>query len=183
MAERQTERRSIWRVGPDSTWTTIVPVVFIIASLLTLVLLPIFFGRHTSQMRREITEVAEPSRSAANEIQTDLSTELGQIIAWQATGQPQYRREYMRVLERAASGRRETAAARAEAWARGRERSFDALNKESNEWHADIVANEFLSRQIPAEVCVGAAVRKASVARGGAEGVGGTGSLDPGSDR
>jgi len=86
VAERQTERRSIWRVGPDSTWTTIVPVVFIIVSLLALVLLPIYFGRHTSTMRREITEVAEPSRSAANEIQSDLSTELGQIIAWQATG-------------------------------------------------------------------------------------------------
>ncbi|HEV7571966.1 MAG TPA: hypothetical protein VGQ21_10765, partial [Thermoanaerobaculia bacterium] len=68
MAERQSERRSIWRVGPDSTWTTIVPVAFIIASLLTLVLLPIFFGRHTSQMQAEITEVAEPSRRAANEI-------------------------------------------------------------------------------------------------------------------
>ncbi|MBV8543642.1 MAG: hypothetical protein JO088_02755, partial [Acidobacteria bacterium] len=83
MAERQAERRSIWRVGPDSTWTTIVPVAFIIASLLTLVLLPIFFGRHTTEIRAEITEVAEPSRRAANEIQADLSTELGRVIAWQ----------------------------------------------------------------------------------------------------
>jgi hypothetical protein len=88
VAERQVERRSIWRVGPDSTWTTIVPVVFIIASLLTLVLLPIFFGRQTSQMQSEITEVAEPSRRAANRIEADLSTELGQIISYQATAQP-----------------------------------------------------------------------------------------------
>ena len=28
------DRRSIWRVGPESTWTTILPVVFIIVSLL-----------------------------------------------------------------------------------------------------------------------------------------------------
>ncbi|MGA8809890.1 MAG: hypothetical protein WB973_18610, partial [Thermoanaerobaculia bacterium] len=153
MAERQSERRSIWRVGPDSTWTTIVPVAFIIASLLTLVLLPIFFGRHTTEMRREITEVAEPSRSAANEIQTDLSTELGQIIAWQATGQAQYRREYMRVLE---EQRADVEKLRLLAPKLGPDvqTKLQAVTKESNEWHADIIANEFLSRQVPAEVAL-----------------------------
>jgi signal transduction histidine kinase len=153
VAERQTERRSIWRVGPDSTWTTIVPVAFIIASLLTLVLLPIFFGRHTTEMRREITEVAEPSRSAANRIQTDLSTELGQIIAWQATGQPQYRLEYLRVID---EQRVDVEKLRLLAPKLGPDVQvkLQALIKESNEWHADINSNEFLSRHLPAEVAL-----------------------------
>ena len=103
MAERLPERRSIWRVGPDSTWTTVVPVVFIIASLLTLVLLPIFFGKRITQMRVEITDVAEPSHRAANEIQTKLSTELDKIIAWQVTGQHQYRDDYHRAPCRSAA--------------------------------------------------------------------------------
>jgi signal transduction histidine kinase/CHASE3 domain sensor protein len=153
VAERQTERRSIWRVGPESTWTTIVPVAFIIASLLTLVLLPIFFGRHTSEMRREITEVAEPSRRAANEIQSDLSTELGRVIAWQVTGQPQYRNEYFRLLD---EQRDDVKKLRALAPKLGPdvETKLQAVSKESNEWHADIISNEFLSRQIPAEVAM-----------------------------
>jgi signal transduction histidine kinase len=152
VAERQTERRSIWRVGPDSTWTTIVPVAFIIASLLTLVLLPIFFGRHTTEMRREITEVAEPSRSAANEIQADLSTELGHIIAWQATsGQPQYRNDYFRLLDQQ---RRDYETLRKLVPKLGPEvaTDFQALAAKSDKWHADVISSEFLSRQIPAEV-------------------------------
>ena len=153
MAERQTERRSIWRVGPDSTWTTIVPVVFIIASLLTLVLLPIFFGRHTTEVRKEITEVAEPSRRAANEIQSDLSTELGEIISFQATEQTQYRDEYLRLLE---VQKQDTRTLRLLAPKLGPKVAADlkSLTKEADEWHADVVSNEFLSRKMPAEVSV-----------------------------
>jgi len=153
VAERQAERRSIWRVGPDSTWTTIVPVAFIIASLLTLVLLPIFFGRHTTEIRAEITEVAEPSRRAANEIQADLSTELGRVIAWQVTMQPQYRTDYFRMLD---EQREDVAKLRALTPKLGPdvEAKLRALSKESNEWHADVISNEFLSRQIPAEVAM-----------------------------
>src|SRR5258707_737314 len=81
------ERRSIWRVGSESTWTTVIPVIFIIASLLSLVVLPIVFSTRTARMRHEITTVAEPSRRAANEIQTDLSAEVDSIIAYQVTGQ------------------------------------------------------------------------------------------------
>ncbi|MEA2339405.1 MAG: hypothetical protein QOE82_3412 [Thermoanaerobaculia bacterium] len=153
MTERTSERRSIWRVGPDSTWTTIVPVAFIIASLLSLVLLPIFFGTHTSQMRKEITDVAEPARSAANRIQSDLSMELGQVIAWQVTSQPQYRTEYLRLLK---EQRDDVKTLREKAPKLGPEvqQKLQSLIKESNEWHADIIANEFLSRQIPAEVAM-----------------------------
>src|SRR4051794_23272174 len=102
-------------------------------------------------MRREITEVAEPSRSAANEIESDLSTELGQVIAWQATGQPQYRREYLRVVseQRADAEKLRLLAPRLGPEVRVK---LQALTKESNEWHADIDSNEFLSRQLAAEV-------------------------------
>jgi signal transduction histidine kinase len=151
VAERKPERRSIWRVGPDSTWTTIIPVAFIIASLLALVLLPLFFGTHTSRMRREITEVAEPSRRAANEIQTDLSSELDKVIAWQVTGQRQYRDDYMRLL---AEQRRDYELLLHFGPKLNPEvvQNLRALKKETDEWHQAAVSGEFVSRQIPAEV-------------------------------
>jgi signal transduction histidine kinase len=151
LTERLHERRSIWRVGPESTWTTIIPVAFIITSLLTLVLLPIFFGTHTSKMRREITEVAEPSRRAANRMETDLSTELDMIIAWQVTGQRQYRDSYVRLLD---EQRRDYALLRRFGPKLGPAvgQNLASLAKETNEWHADVGSNEFLARQIVAEV-------------------------------
>jgi len=157
--EQQPERRSIWRVDPDSTWTTIIPVTFIIASLLTLVLLPIFFGMHTSRMRREITEVAEPSRRAANEIQADLSTELDKIVAWQVTEQPQYRAEYIRLLaeQRADHKLLQQLVPKLGSDVQENLRSF---SKESAEWHADVVSSEFLSRKMPAEVFQGRVFEK-----------------------
>src|SRR6202165_6260750 len=89
-----TERRSIWRIDPDSTWTTVLPVAFIIISLLSLLILPIVVATRTARMRREIMSVAEPARAAANEIQMDLSSELDKVISFQVTGQQQYRRGY-----------------------------------------------------------------------------------------
>jgi hypothetical protein len=151
VAEQQIERRSIWRVGPDSTWTTVIPVVFIIASLLTLVFLPVLVGNRTSQMRLEITDVAEPSRRAANKIETDLSAELDEIIAYQVTTQPQYVRNYQSLLaDQQLSdqllhrlGRR---------LGPDVQHNLASLEKESREWHSDVASNEFLERQMAAEV-------------------------------
>jgi signal transduction histidine kinase len=92
------ERRSLWRVGTESTWTTILPVGFIIVSLLSLVILPVVESHRTSRMRMEITAVAEPARRAANGVQTDLSSELDKVIAFQVTGEGQYRVEYERLV-------------------------------------------------------------------------------------
>jgi signal transduction histidine kinase len=151
VVERQPERRSIWRVGPDSTWTTVIPVVFIIASLLTLVLLPVFFGKRTTQMRTEITGVAEPSHHAANKIQTDLSTELDKIIAFQVTAQPQYVSEYQTYF---ANQQRNYDLLRRLGPKLSPEvqRNLALLVKESAEWHTEVVNSEFLARQMPAEV-------------------------------
>ncbi len=151
MSERVPERRSIWRVGPDSTWTTVVPVVFIIVSLLTLALLPVVFDSHTAQMRREITQVAEPSRIAASRIESDLSTELDALIAWQVTEQGQYRDKYNGLVKDQHS---EYARLRVLGPELGPEvgDKLRALNKETSEWHADVASNEFLSRRMPAEV-------------------------------
>ncbi|HXH90510.1 MAG TPA: hypothetical protein VNN25_02935, partial [Thermoanaerobaculia bacterium] len=146
MTERQTERRSIWRVGPDSTWTTVIPVVFIIASLLTLVFLPVLIGNRTAQMRAEITDVAEPARKAANKIETDLSTELNEIIAYQVTTQPQYVRNYQDLLTNQQSSDRllHRLGPRLGPAVQGH---LASLEKESREWHADVASNEFLKRQ------------------------------------
>jgi signal transduction histidine kinase len=151
VAERQTERRSIWRVGPDSTWTTVIPVVFIIASLLTLVFLPVLIGNRTAQMRAEITDVAEPSRKAANRIETDLSAELDEIIAYQVTTQPQYVHNYQTLL---VNQQRSGVLVHRLGPRLGPDvqRNLASLEKESREWHADVASNEFLERQMVAEV-------------------------------
>src|SRR5438477_10105927 len=76
------ERRSIWRIDPDSKWTTVLPVAFIIISLLSLLILPIVVATRTARMRREIMSIAEPARAAANQIQMDLSAELDKVISF-----------------------------------------------------------------------------------------------------
>jgi signal transduction histidine kinase len=128
-----------------------VPVVFIIVSLLSLAVLPLVFSEHTSQMRNEITAVAEPSRKAANNIQRDLSKELDNVIAWQAVEQTQYRDTYNRLV---ADQRTEYANLQRLSAKLGPDvtENLAKLHKETSEWHADVAANEFLSRKMPSEV-------------------------------
>jgi len=144
-------RRSIWRVGPKSTWTTVVPVVFIIVSLLSLVILPLVVRNRTARMRNEISSVAEPARRSANQIQMDLSAELDKIIAYQFTGQEQYRVTYFELVERQEVNRRVLL------------RLLPQLNDDlggdltalfvqTSRWHDGVRRGEFLDRQLPAEV-------------------------------
>ncbi len=149
--ERMSERRSIWRVGPESTWTTVLPVVFIIISLLALAVLPVVIGSHTTQVRNEITRIAEPARRAANEIQLDLSAELDKVIAFQVTGQSQFRDDYLNLLNQQ---RRDYEALRRLGPKLSEEvgRDLVALIAETQRWHAGVTTGEFLQRQLPAEV-------------------------------
>jgi signal transduction histidine kinase len=151
LTRRPNDRRSIWRVGPESTWTTIVPVIFIIASLLSLVVLPLVVRKKTAQMRDEIQRVAEPARRAANEIQVDLASELDKIIAFQATGQPHYRGSYYALVARQEANRRalarllpnldEVLAA-----------DLAALFNQTSRWHAAVTQDRLIAHQWPAEV-------------------------------
>jgi signal transduction histidine kinase/cell division protein FtsB len=138
-------------VGSESTWTTVVPVVFIIASLLSLVILPLVFSNRTARMRQEITRVAEPARRAANEIQMDLSAELDRVIAFQVTGQRQYRDQYIALIEQQ---RRDYAQLRVLGPDLGGDvgRQLNALVKEGSEWHVSVESGEFIVRPLPAEV-------------------------------
>jgi len=145
------ERRSIWRVDSESTWTTVVPVVFIIASLLSLVILPLVFSTRTARMRHEITRVAEPARRAANEIQMNLAAEVDKIIAFQVTGQRQYRDQYIALIEQQ---RRDYDQLRRLGPELGEDvrRHLTALVKEGSEWHTGVQNGEFIARTLPAEV-------------------------------
>ena len=151
MAAPFRERRSLWRSVPESTWTTVVPVAFIIASLLSLVILPLVFSTYTARMRREISRVAEPARGAANEIQMDLSAERDKIIAYQVTGQGQFRDEYLTLLDQQ---RHDYEKLRALGPRLGEDvgRQLRALVKESYEWHSAAENGEFIARTLPAEV-------------------------------
>ena len=145
------ERRSIWRVGPESTWTTIIPVAFIIVSLLSLVLLPVIVSRKTARMRDEIVTVAEPARRAANEIQMDLSAELDKIIAWQVTGQESYRREYFRRIERQERNRK-LLATLLPSLDEDLGKDLTALFVQTSRWHSAVSRGELMTRKLPGEV-------------------------------
>ena len=145
------ERRSIFRVGPKSTWTTVLPVAFIIVSLLSLAVLPVVFSRRTQRMRREITSIAEPARREANEIQTDLWGELDKVIAFQVTGQAHFSDDYSQLVAQ-------------------QHKDYELLTKigpqlgpevgsqlallmsSTSEWHASVVNGDLLKQQLPSEV-------------------------------
>jgi signal transduction histidine kinase len=151
LAESPKERRSLWRVGTESSWTTTVPVVFIIISLLFLVMLPIVIGRHTAAMRTEITRVAEPARIGANAVQLELASEFDNLIAFQVTEQPQYRRAYQKAvanqelqyarLQRLAAGIKPEVAG-----------ELDILLVDARQWHEAVRKGEFLDRPLPSPV-------------------------------
>jgi signal transduction histidine kinase len=145
------ERRSIWRVGPESTWTTIVPVVFIIVSLLSLSILPVVVSNKMTQQRRKIERVAGPARQAANAIQTDLSSEVDNIIAYQVTGELQYRSEYLRRVERQEVNRKRLADLLPQL-DRSIGQDLTRLFVQTSRWHSGVASGEFVSRQLPAEV-------------------------------
>ena len=145
------ERRSLWRVVPHNAWTTVLPVTFIIASLLSLVLLPIVASNRTQRMRSEISRVAEPARREANQIQVDLAGELDKIIAYQVTGQEQYRAAYFHLVEHQDANRRALENL-APQLGNDLSRDLGALVNESNRWHSGVRSAEFLSRPLPQEV-------------------------------
>ncbi len=145
------ERRSLWRVSPENTWKTVLPVTFIIVSLLSLVVLPIVVSNRTQRMRDEISRVAEPARREANQIQVDLSAEVDKIVAYQVTGQEQYRNAYFQLVAHQDANRRalETLAPQL---GEDLSRDLGVLTNESNRWHAGVRRSEFLSRPLPQEV-------------------------------
>jgi signal transduction histidine kinase len=145
------ERRSIWRVGPESTWTTIVPVVFIIASLLSLSILPLVVSSKITAERRRIEKTAEPARQAANAIQTDLSGEVDKIIAYQVTGDTHYRRDYYARIAREDANRK-TLAALLPRLDQDLGKNLTGLFVQTTRWHDGVKRGEFVSRQLPAEV-------------------------------
>jgi signal transduction histidine kinase len=144
------DRRSVWRVGPRSTWTTVLPVAFIIVSLVSLAVLPIVVEKRTAEMRREITSVAEPARRMANQLQLDLAAELDKIIAFQVTHQEQYRDQYEQLLhEQQQSADRLRQYAPQLSPEAGR--AFKELITNSNKWHSLERRGGFLA-PMPTEV-------------------------------
>jgi signal transduction histidine kinase len=145
------ERRSFWRVGPESTWTTVLPVAFIIISLLSLVILPIVVSSRTARMRSEISRVAEPARRAANQIQVDLSAEVDNINAFHVTGQTQYRDAYNELVARQYRNRA-ILLKLAPRLSSDFETDVQRLFSQATRWHQGVQRNELLARQLPAEV-------------------------------
>ena len=145
------ERRSIWRVGPESTWTTMLPVAFIILSLVSLVILPIVVSRHTARMRDEITRLAEPARHTANDVQIRIASELDKIIAFQVTEHPQYRGAFVELIAREAADYQTLGGLTSQLDPQV-SRDLTMLIAQTNRWHIAVQRGEFLQRRLPAEV-------------------------------
>ena len=120
-------------------------------SLLSLVLLPIVVARKTAQARQEISRVAEPARRSANQIQMDLSAEVDKIIAWQVTGQENYRRDYFALVERQEANRTNLVRLLPQLDDELR-KDLTALFVQSSQWHGSVVGRELMTRQMPREV-------------------------------
>ncbi|MGZ7081158.1 MAG: hypothetical protein ACXVJT_17220, partial [Thermoanaerobaculia bacterium] len=141
----------MFRVGPDTSWRTVVPVAFIIISLVSLVVLPIVVSRHTARMREEISIIAEPARRSANQIQIDLSAELDKIIAFQVTGQPQYRADYEQLALDQEQNRR-VLQQLAPQLGGDIDQELRDLYVQTGRWHDSARSGEFVQRQLPQEV-------------------------------
>ena len=128
-----------------------VPVAFVLASLISLVVLPLVVANHTRRMRQEITQVAEPARRSANQIQIDLSAELDKIIAWQVTGQGQFRSQYEKLVADEERNR-QVLQRLAPELDPDLEQNLGVLFGNAQRWHTSVQSGEFLTRQLPQEV-------------------------------
>jgi signal transduction histidine kinase len=129
----------------------VVPVVFIIVSLLSLVILPLAVANKTARMRDEISSVAEPARYEANLIQRDLSSEVDKIISYQVTGQKQYLVEYYALVDRQEVNRR-SLSRRLPQLNEDLEKNLSSLFMQTSRWHVGVMQGEFTTRQLPNEV-------------------------------
>jgi signal transduction histidine kinase/CHASE3 domain sensor protein len=138
-------------VTPESTWTTVLPVAFIIISLLSLVILPLAVARHTSNMRREISGEAEPARQAANELQLQLSTELDDVFGFQVTTQSQFAREYASLVRKEAADldRLRKLAPQLHGDVA---QALATAQSAANDWHRSVRQQELTTRPMPSEV-------------------------------
>src|SRR5687768_17134096 len=148
-ATPRSNRRSLWRIGPESTWTTVLPVAFIIVSLLSLVALPLVVSRETNRMRQEISNLAEPARRAANQIQMDLASEIDKINAFQVTGQTQYRDAYLALVAREWQNRlalNQLASRLGDDF----QTELNTVMIHATRWHHGVQRGELISRPLPA---------------------------------
>jgi len=145
-------RRSIWRVGPQSTWTTVLPVVFIIVSLLSMVILPLVVRNKTSRMRNEIFRVAIPAGRTAKQIQIHLSGELDKIIGFQFTGQKHYAADFYQLANEEEARRAELVRLLPALKNDDLGQHLTTVFVQTSAWHDAVRRGEFLDRQLPAEV-------------------------------
>jgi signal transduction histidine kinase len=147
----RSDRRSLFRVGPESSWTTILPVAFIIASLVSLVVFPLVLASRTAATRSEINSLGEPARLAASTIQIGVANELDNIIGYQVTGQAQYLRAYRSAVD---EQRRKAALLKRLAPRLGDDvpAALAAFLAATERWHQGAKEAEFLERQLPSPV-------------------------------
>jgi len=135
------------------TWKTILPVTFIILSLLAMVALPLVGLRRTNAMREKLDRLSEPAREDASRIELALAIELDNIIGFQVTEQPQYRNAFnVNVARQSAAITRLRALS--EELGGDVKQNLQILETRSNAWHADLVQQRLLAEHLPAAVFI-----------------------------
>ncbi|HXI14055.1 MAG TPA: ATP-binding protein [Thermoanaerobaculia bacterium] len=133
------------------TWKTILPVTFIILSLLAIVALPLVGLRKANAMRRELDRISEPARENANRIELALAIELDNIIGFQVTEQDQYRRAFQANVVRQTAAITRLRALSGELGGEVKS-SLSLVEQSSRNWHNDLVQERLLAAHLPAGV-------------------------------
>ena len=148
----QTSATRLEEIAKDPRhWSRVVPLAFIILSLISLVLVPLLVRRHTENLRNEMRVAVEPAGYIADRIEGLLATELSLLIAFQVTEQPQYIRRYQELV-----AEEREAYAELEPLARGIggpvEERLEELRAAEIKWHGSIAESEFIRRHLPGPV-------------------------------
>jgi PAS domain S-box-containing protein len=78
------------REGPPSSRPASLALGFVIASLLALVVVPLWIGSHTRAIRQELHTIVEPARAEADRMVTQFDRQLAAVRGFRLTGDTQY---------------------------------------------------------------------------------------------
>lgn len=84
------------RRPPRFVW---LPLAFIVATLLAVVVVPIYHARQVADVERELVDVLEPARSHANRLILSQSEQMAALQAYILSGEGRFRARYRRARE------------------------------------------------------------------------------------
>lgn len=84
------------RRPPRFVW---LPLAFIVATLLAMVVVPVYHARQVAAVERELVDVLEPARSFANRLILSQSEQMAALQAYMLSGEGRFRARYRQARE------------------------------------------------------------------------------------